>query len=169
VESEGILERNVAGIRPFRYYKADVDVVLSGPHGKLLVHVPGGLYFMLPVDRADTPALREVLHTEPEPDLAGTVDEVRERRDDDVPHAQQPVDSLVGAFLTRIKSDADSRPPGAGVQPGPSVGSVPADESGTPEHRSDGAETIEASAERFLVLIDGDQPTADTDSRTDEQ
>jgi len=160
-ETEEIMERNVAGVRPFRYYKADVEVVLSGPHGKLLVHVPGGLYFMLPVDLADSPALREVLHE----DLS------------EAPRAEQPVDPHVHAFLTRINGDttSDGRPPGGTpvspepVSLEPSPPPVPGNGSDDPEHRPDGAETTEASAERFLTLINRDRRAADGGSRTDEE
>jgi hypothetical protein len=35
--------------RRYRHYKADVDLVVNGPRGRLRVHVPNGLYFMLPM------------------------------------------------------------------------------------------------------------------------
>ena len=42
-------ERNRESTRPYRYYKADVDLVITGPRGRLRVRVPDGLYFMVPV------------------------------------------------------------------------------------------------------------------------
>jgi hypothetical protein len=60
-ESQEIMERNVSSTRPFRYYRADVDVVLrSSRHGRLRVHVPDGLYLMLPLSLSEEPALRSV-------------------------------------------------------------------------------------------------------------
>ncbi|MFK4105960.1 hypothetical protein ACI2L1_39075 [Streptomyces sp. NPDC019531] len=185
-ESEEILERNTASTRQFRYYKADVELALAGPHGKLLVDAPGGLYLMLPTDLDDSPALREVLVTEPEPQQAD---------DGDVPGpasgAERPVDPLVEAFLTRINGAAgsdgrlpeppvppaphpvsapagsDGRLPEPPVPPAPHPVSAPENESDMVVHQSDGAETVEASAERFLTLINDDRHAADTGSRTD--
>ncbi|MDF3148692.1 hypothetical protein, partial [Streptomyces sp. T21Q-yed] len=160
-ESEEILERNTASTRQFRYYKADVELVLSGPHGNLLVDAPGGLYLMLPTDLEDSPALRDILVTEPEPQQADNSDPAS--------HAERPVDPLVEAFLTRISGDAasDSRRPEPPVSPAPPPESAPEKEADTVAHQSDGAETAEASAERFLTLINDDRRAADTGSRTD--
>jgi hypothetical protein len=36
--------------RRYRHYSADVDLIITGPRGRLRVHVPDGLYFMLPGD-----------------------------------------------------------------------------------------------------------------------
>ncbi len=57
-ESQEIMERNVSSTRPFRYYRADVDVVIrSDRHGRLRVHVPDGLYLMLPTSLSGESAL----------------------------------------------------------------------------------------------------------------
>jgi hypothetical protein len=193
-ESEQILERNMASVRPFRYYKADVEIVLSGPHGNLLVQAPGGLYLMLPIAVVDSPALLGVLATEPEPDPEGDVDDRDEGSAGDgdggdngdgdggsdgsgegTPHAgpvspaEAPLDPLVEAFLTRINSDAasDSDPSERPVSPVPPPVPAPGNESDMLRHQSDGTETTEASAKRFLTLINGDQQAADTGGRTD--
>ncbi|MGW2716911.1 hypothetical protein [Streptomyces sp. NPDC001492] len=165
-EAEEILERNVASVRPFRYYKADVELVLSGRHGKLLVDVPGGLYFMLPTDLADSPALTEVLVTEPESNTAHVDDDAGQTSG-----AERTTDRLVETFLTRVNGDAapDASPPEAPTPAEPPLEPASASGSGTPTHQSDGAETPEASAERFLARIDRDQPAADTGRRTDMQ
>ncbi|MGW3151746.1 lonely Cys domain-containing protein [Streptomyces sp. NPDC001177] len=44
-------EQNQEGIRRYRHYVFDVDVVLTGKHGTIRVHAPGGLYGMLPLER----------------------------------------------------------------------------------------------------------------------
>lgn len=196
-ESEEILERNMVSVRPFRYYKADVEIALSGPHGKLLVQAPGGLYFMLPVAVADSPAVLEVLVTEPEPDSVDNMDNMDNGNDDTgeggdgagdgdngggsggggtpdagpVSHAERPVGPLDEAFLTRINGDAasDGHSPEPPVSPAPPLVPAPGNESDMLDHQSDGAETTEASAERFLILINGDQRAADAGIRTDEE
>lgn len=125
-ESEEILERNTASVRPFRYYRADVEIALSGSHGKLLVQAPGGLYLMLPVTLADSPVLLEVLATEPE--SGGPSDNDNDDGNDGTPGAgptgpaspaERPVDSLVEAFLTRVNAGtaSDSHLPDPGSPP----------------------------------------------------
>jgi hypothetical protein len=49
-ENADVQEPDLDKSGPHRYYKADVDLVISGPRGRLRVHVPDGLYFMLPTD-----------------------------------------------------------------------------------------------------------------------
>jgi hypothetical protein len=46
--AQDISERNRTGVRPHRYYKADVELLLTGPSRRLRVRVPDGLYFMVP-------------------------------------------------------------------------------------------------------------------------
>ncbi|WP_285584748.1 hypothetical protein [Actinoallomurus iriomotensis] len=47
-------ERNKEATRNYRHYRFDVDVYLTGRHGVIRVHAPGGLHGMLPLE--DDPA-----------------------------------------------------------------------------------------------------------------
>ncbi|MGW4103396.1 lonely Cys domain-containing protein [Streptomyces sp. NPDC004976] len=93
-------ERNAEGKRPYRVYRFEVTAVVHGPFGTVRIKVPGGLYGMLPVDKAtgrladgleDDPLLGHLLRPTTEPENTSPEETApRDTRPQDPVSAEEP-------------------------------------------------------------------------------